>query len=60
MDKWFHPTLYNEYNYLSMLGLKLMHVLVKGATKTIFSQNTWYTSIQSPYICGWDCVDITA
>ena len=22
MDKWFHPTLYNECNYLSMLGLK--------------------------------------
>ena len=28
MDKWFHTTLYNGCNYLSMLGLKLM--LMKG------------------------------
>ena len=26
MDKYFHPILYNGYNYLSMLGLKLNHV----------------------------------
>ena len=26
MDKWFHFTLYNRFNYLSMLGLKLIHV----------------------------------
>ena len=25
-DKTFHPILYDEYNYLSMLGLKLIHV----------------------------------
>ena len=25
-DEWFHPTLYNICNYLSMLGLKLIHV----------------------------------
>ena len=24
MDKWFHPTLYNGYNYLSTLGFKLV------------------------------------
>ena len=26
MDKEFHPTIYNRCNYLSMLGLKLIHV----------------------------------
>ena len=26
MDKWFHPTLYTGCNYISMLGLKLIHV----------------------------------
>ena len=26
MDKWFYPTLHNGCNYLSMLGLKLIHV----------------------------------
>ena len=26
MDKSFHPILYNEFNNLPMMGLKLMHV----------------------------------
>ena len=26
MDEYFHPTVYDECNYLSMLGLKLIHV----------------------------------
>ena len=26
MDKYFHTTIYNLYNYFSMLGLKLIHV----------------------------------
>ena len=26
MDTWFHPTLYDRWIYLSMLGLKLIHV----------------------------------
>ena len=26
MDKWFYPTLYNRCHYLSMLGLKLVHI----------------------------------
>ena len=26
MDKWFHLTFHNACNYLSMLGLKLIHV----------------------------------
>ena len=30
MDKYFHPTLYNGCNYLSMLGLKLIHVRKRG------------------------------
>ena len=30
MDKWFHPTLYNECNYLSMLALKLIHISKGG------------------------------
>ena len=30
MDKLFHPTVYNECNYLSMLGLKLNHVSKRG------------------------------
>ena len=30
MDKWFHPTVYNGCNYLSMLGLKLNHVSKSG------------------------------
>ena len=30
MDKWFHLTIYNGCNYLSILGLKLNHVSEKG------------------------------
>ena len=30
MDKWFQSTFYNGYNYLSMLGLKLIHVSKRG------------------------------
>ena len=36
MDKWFHPTLYNGCDYLSMLGLKLIHVSKRGLRKTHF------------------------
>ena len=32
VEKSFHPTLYNGYNYLSMLRLKLIHVSKKGAS----------------------------
>ena len=31
MDKLFHPTLYNWCDYLSLLGLKLMHVSKMGS-----------------------------
>ena len=34
MDKWFHTTLYNGCNYLSMLGLKLNHVSKRGRRKS--------------------------
>ena len=30
MDKWFHPTYYEGYNYLSMLGFKLSHFSKRG------------------------------
>ena len=30
MDKWFHPTPYSTCNYLSMLGLQLIHVNKKA------------------------------
>ena len=30
MDRQFHPTLYRACNYLSILGLKLIHVLKRG------------------------------
>ena len=30
LDKWFHLTLYNTWNYLSMLGLKLIQVSKRG------------------------------
>ena len=30
MDKSFHPTHYNGYNYISLLGLKLNHVSERG------------------------------
>ena len=30
MDKKFHPTYYNGYNHLFMLGLKLIHVINRG------------------------------
>ena len=35
MDSQFHPTLYNECNYLSVLGWKLIHVNKKGPRKCI-------------------------
>ena len=41
MDKSFHPTCYNGCNYLSMLGLKLIHVSKRGH---------WY--LLSYQICG--------
>ena len=40
MDKWLHPTLYNGFNYLSMLGLKVHPVSKRDhlwKTKTGFS-----------------------
>ena len=26
MGKWFHPSIYNGFNYLYMVGLKLIHI----------------------------------
>ena len=33
MDEEFHPTIYNGYVYLSMLGLKLIHVKMPSTPK---------------------------
>ena len=35
LDKLFHPTSYNGYNYLSMLRLKLIHVSKRGPMKYV-------------------------
>ena len=35
MDELFHPTLYNGCNYLSMLGLKLIHVSKSGPSSQL-------------------------
>ena len=49
MDKWFHPTFYNECNYLSMLGLKLNHVSKRShwwwtlnPAGSTYSDFTWF------------------
>ena len=42
MDKWFHPTLYNGCNYLSMLGLKLNHVSKRGPMELRAWMNRWH------------------
>ena len=36
LDKWFHPTLYKPCDYLSMLGLKLIHVSKMGPWCVLF------------------------
>ena len=38
MDKWFHPTHHNGCNYLSLLGLKLIHVSKRGPWRHHVSQ----------------------
>ena len=51
MDKSFHPTLYWPCDYLYMLGLKLNHVLVKGATglKIGHTEQQTHYSVQVQY-----------
>ena len=54
MDKKFHPTHYNRCNYLSMLGLKLIHVSKRGHCCVFFlySMTVKYISCTSCYrIC---------
>ena len=41
MDKYFHPTLYNGCNYLSMLGLKLNHVSKWGSKSAKWDNFDW-------------------
>ena len=40
LDKKFHPTLYDGRDYLSILGLNLIHVGKKGADVSKRSTNT--------------------
>ena len=40
MDKQFHPTFYQAYDYLSMLGLKLMHISKRGYWG-LFDEHGW-------------------
>ena len=44
MGKQFHPTLYNDCNYLSMLGLKLNRVSKRGPS--------WFSHIRQGYFTG--------
>ena len=65
MDQWFHTTLYNGYNYLSMLGLTLNHVSKSGPRwlysishlklvlwYLIFSNSYDMTDSQIPHNCS--------
>ena len=44
-DKWFHPALCNGYNYLPMLGLKLIHVMMTSSNRNIFR-------VTGPFVLG--------
>ena len=41
MDKWFHPTPYNAYNYLSILGLELIHISSRGPLYLATSRSSY-------------------
>ena len=48
MDKLFYPTLYNGYNYLSILGLKLTHVGLRATgIVPIWLHPTKYPQLQT-------------
>ena len=61
MDKLFHPTHYNGCNYLSMLGLKLIHVSKRGHWSSIHSMmpsdaKCWHrsgSSLAKVMACSW-------
>ena len=58
MDKWFHPTLYNGCNYLSMLGLKLNHVSKRGPwVDSCYSITHTLQGLKCTYI-SWDIMYI--
>ena len=47
MDKWFHPTHFNGCNYLSMLGLRLIHVSKRGPWGCVwFRTPNWDVTLQ--------------
>ena len=39
MDKQFHPTLYWACDYLSMQGLKLIYITIRGHRKYVMNTN---------------------
>ena len=56
MDKWFDLTLYWAYDYLSILGLKLIHVSTRGiwikeSTKTMDITTTKWNTINKQCLC---------
>ena len=51
MDKWFHPTLYQTGDYLSMLGLKLKRVSKRGHWR----QGVTLPGLVNSWSCGNMC-----
>ena len=47
MDKLFHPPLYNGYNYLSILGLQLIHICEWGPSR---KQNKFLSRYNSIHV----------
>ena len=54
MDKYFHPTFYNGYNYLSRLGLKLNHVSKRDQVGWLCRLYDWMEYIA---LCGHMIID---
>ena len=52
MDKWFHPTLYQAYDYLSMMRLKLNHVSERGPRYQLQDTQPIYKDFMGPNYCN--------
>ena len=52
MDEWFHLTLYQAYDYLSMMGLKLNHVSKRGPRYQLQDTQPIYTDFMGPNYCN--------
>ena len=59
MDKFSHPTVYNGCNYLSMLGLKFIHVCQRGPwwRHIVWLHKTWssMTQVSQHWFRWWLC-----